>query len=147
MEAKITAVKENPLLDRREVEVEVKHEQEATPSKEGVADRVAAENGLNTDEIDVEHVYTGYGRQESKAFLKVHQQFEYDEELQEETIEEEEDVQVTEEYAEIVSGTITEAKNQLNEMENPDFKASLKAEKENKNRTTLIDWLESQIEG
>jgi len=136
MEAKITAVKENPLLDRREVEVEVKHEQEATPSKEDVADRVAAENGLNTDEIDVEHVYTGYGRQESKAFLKVHQQFEYDE-----------DVQVTEEYAEIVSGTITEAKNQLNEMENPDFKASLKAEKENKNRTTLIDWLESQIEG
>ena len=147
MEAKITAVKENPLLDRREVEVEVKHEQEATPSKEDVADRVAAENGLNTDEIDVEHVYTGYGRQESKAFLKVHQQFEYDEELQEETIEEDEDVQVTEEYAEIVSGTITEAKNQLNEMENPDFKASLKAEKENKNRTTLIDWLESQIEG
>jgi len=147
MEAKITAVKENPLLDRREIEVEVKHEQEATPSKEDVADRVAAENGLNTDEIDVEHVYTGYGRQESKAFLKVHQQFEYDEELQEETIEEDEDVQVTEEYAEIVSGTITEAKNQLNEMENPDFKASLKAEKENKNRTTLIDWLESQIEG
>ncbi|PSH00458.1 MAG: hypothetical protein BRC30_03400, partial [Nanohaloarchaea archaeon SW_7_46_7] len=146
-EAKITAVKENPLLDRREVEVKVKHEQEATPSKEDVADRVAAENGLNTDEIDVEHVYTGYGRQDSKAFLKVHQQFEYDEELQEETIEEEEDVQVTEEYAEIVSGTITEAKNQLNEMENPDFKASLEAEKENKNRTTLIDWLESQIEG
>lgn len=148
MEAKITSVKENPLLDRREAEVEVKHEEEATPSKEDVADRIAAENGLNTDEIDVDHIYTGYGKQVSKAFLKIHQQFEYDEELQEDTIEEEEeDVQVTEEYADIVSGTITEAKEALKDLEEPDFKAALQAEKDNKNRTTLIDWLENQVEG
>lgn len=146
MEAQITSVKENPLLDRREVEVEVKHEEEATPSKDDVADRVAAENGLNTDEIDVDHVYTGYGRQESKAILKVYQEFEYDEDLQEDTIEEDEEVNVTQEYEEIVSGTITEAKNQLNEMEDPDFNAALEAEKENKNRTTLTDWLQNQIE-
>ena len=147
MEAQITSVKENPLLDRREVEVEVKHEQEATPSKDDVADRVAAENGLNTDEIDVDHVYTGYGKQVSKALLKVHQEFEYDEELQEDTIEEDEEVNVTQEYEEIVSGTITEAKSQLDEMEEPDYKAALEAEKDNKNRTTLTDWLENQIEG
>lgn len=147
MEAQITSVKENPLLDRREVEVEVKHEQEATPSKDDVADRVAAENGLNTDEIDVDHVYTGYGKQVSKALLKVHQEFEYDEDLQEDTIEEDEEVNVTQEYEEIVSGTITEAKSQLDEMEEPDYKAALEAEKDNKNRTTLTDWLENQIEG
>jgi ribosomal protein S24E len=146
MEAQITSVKENPLLDRREVEVEVKHEQEATPSKDDVADRVAAENGLNTDEIDVDHVYTGYGKQVSKALLKVHQEFEYDEDLQEDTIEEDEEVNVTQEYEEIVSGTITEAKSQLNEMEEPDYKAALEAEKDNKNRTTLTDWLQNQIE-
>lgn len=146
MEAQITSVKENPLLDRREVEVEVKHEQEATPSKDDVADRVAAENGLNTDEIDVDHVYTGYGKQVSKALLKVHQEFEYDEDLQEDTIEEDEEVNVTQEYEEIVSGTITEAKSQLDEMEEPDYKAALEAEKDNKNRTTLTDWLENQIE-
>jgi len=147
MEAQITSVKENPLLDRREVEVEVKHEQEATPSKDDVADRVAAENGLNTDEIDVDHVYTGYGKQVSKALLKVYQEFEYDEELQEDTIEEDEEVNVTQEYEEIVSGTITEAKSQLDEMEEPDYRAALEAEKDNKNRTTLTDWLENQIEG
>lgn len=145
MEAKITSIKENPLLDRREVEVKVNHKEGTTPSKEDVADRIAAENGLNTDEIDVDHVYTGYGKQESKAILKVHQEFEYDEDLQEDTIEEDEDVEVTQEYNEIVSGTITEAKNQLNEMEDPDFNAALEAEKENKNRTTLIDWLQNQI--
>lgn len=147
MEAQITSVKENSLLDRREVEVEVKHEQEATPSKDDVADRVAAENGLKTDEIDVDHVYTGYGKQVSKALLKVHQEFEYDEDLQEDTIEEDEEVSVTKEYEEIVSGTITEAKSQLDEMEEPDYKAALEAEKDNKNRTTLTDWLKNQIEG
>ena len=146
MEAQITSVKENPLLDRREVEVEVKHEKEATPSKEDVADRIAAENGLNTDEIDVDHVYTGYGNQISKAILKIHQEFEYDEDLEEKTIEEDEEVEVTQEYEEIVSGTITEAKKQLNDMDEPDFKAALEAEKENKNRATLTDWLESQLE-
>jgi ribosomal protein S24E len=149
MEAKIVSVKENPLLDRREAEVEVNHEDEATPSKEDVADRIAAENGLNTEEIDVDHIYTGYGQQTSNAFLKIHQQFEYDEELQEDAIEEEEqeDVQATEEYAEIVSGTITEAKDALKDLEEPDFKAGLNAEKNNKDRKTLKQWLENQIEG
>ncbi|MFB6174514.1 MAG: hypothetical protein ABEJ87_00885 [Candidatus Nanohalobium sp.] len=148
MEAQIVSVKENPLLDRREAEVEVNHEEEATPSKQDVADRIAAENGLNTDEIDVDHVYTGYGKQTSKAFLKIYQKFDYDEELEEETIEEEEeDVQVTEEYADIVSGTITEAKEALNDMDEPDFKAALNAEKNNKDRKTLKEWLNNQIEG
>jgi len=146
MEAQIISVKENPLLDRREAEVQVKHEEEATPSKEDVADRIAAENGLNTDEIDVDHVYTGYGKQESKAILKIHQEFEYDEDLEKDAIEDDEEVQVTQEYEEIVSGTITDAKNQLKDMEEPDFKAALEAEKENKNRTTLTDWLENQME-
>lgn len=145
MNAEIVSVKENPLLDRREAEVEVNHKEEATPSKEDVADRIAAENGLNTDEIDVEHIYTGYGKQISKAFLKIHQDFDYDEELEEDTIEEGEEVEVTQEYEEIVSGTITDAKNELNEMEEPDYKAALEAEKGNKNRTTLIDWLENQL--
>ncbi len=147
MEAKIVSVKENPLLDRREAEVEVNHEKEATPSKEDVADRIAAENGLNTDEIDVDHIYTGYGQNVSKASLKIHQQFDYNEELEEDAIEEEEkDVGVTEEYAEIVSGTITEAKDALNDMEEPDFEAALEAEKNNKDRKTLKEWLENQIE-
>ena len=146
MEAQIISVKENPLLDRREAEVQVKHEEEATPSKEDVADRIAAENGLNTDEIDVDHVYTGYGKQESKAILKIHQEFEYDEDLEKDAIEDDEELQVTQEYEEIVSGTITDAKNQLKDMEEPDFKAALEAEKENKNRTTLTDWLENQME-
>jgi ribosomal protein S24E len=142
MKTQITTVKENPLLDRREVKVEVYHEGEETPSKEDVKSRVAAENGLNEEEITVETVYTGFGRNISEATLKIFQEFEYDEELEQETIEEE--VEVTQDYREAVSGTITEAKETLQEMEETDWKAAIEAEKENKNRTTLIDWLESQ---
>lgn len=132
-------------MDRREVEVEVSHEGEATPSVEDIKSRVAAENNLNEDEIEIEGVYTGYGRNVSSAKLKVYQEFEYDEELLEDTIEEEEsETVVTEEYEEIVSGTITEAKDALQELDDPDFDAALKAEKENKNRKTLVEWLENQ---
>lgn len=151
METTITSVRENPLLDRREVELEVDHEGEATPSEEDVKDRIAAENNLDTDKIEVESVYTGYGRNQSRISLKIYQDFEYDEELErtpeeDQTPEQQEETVVTEEYEEIVSGTITDAKDALNDMDEPDYEAALQAEKDNKNRTTLVDWLESQAE-
>ena len=142
MEAKLTTVKENPLLDRREVKVNLTHEGEETPSKEDVKNRVAAENNLNEEEIRVETIYTGFGQNQSEATLKVFQEFEYDQELEEDTIEEE--VEVTQDYRDAVSGTITEAKETLQEMDEVDWKAAVEAEKENKNRTTLIDWLQNQ---
>jgi len=155
MEVEITTVKENPLMDRREVEATVNHEKEATPSTADVQSRLAADRGLNKDNVDVKHVYTGYGLQTSKAIIQITEEFEYDEELEEDTIELEEteaedskdskDSEASAEYDEMVSGTITEAKEALNEMEDPDFEAALEAEKDNKNRTTLVDWLEDQL--
>ncbi|MFO7794350.1 MAG: hypothetical protein R6V35_05255 [Candidatus Nanohaloarchaea archaeon] len=152
MEVEITTVKENPLMDRREVEATVNHENEATPSKEDVLSRLAADRGLNKDNVDVKHVYTGYGRQKSKAIIQINEEFEYDEDLEEDTIEQETETETEEEegsssaeYDNIVAGTITEAKEALSEMEEPDYEAAKEAEEANKNRTTLIDWLEDQI--
>jgi len=142
MEAQITTVKENPLLDRREAKVNLTHEGEETPSKEDVKNRVAAENGLDEEEITVETVYTGFGKNNSEATLKIFQEFEYDEELEQETIEEE--IEVTQDYKDAVSGTITEAKETLQGMDEVDWKAAVEAEKQDKNRTTLIDWLQNQ---
>ena len=144
MEANIVSVKENPLLDRKEVKVDLDHKGEATPSKEDVKSRVAAEKGLETENIDVKSIYTGFGRQNSTANLQVFEDFEYDEEIEEEAIED--DVEVTEDYREAVSNTITDAKQALNDMDDVDWSAAIEAEKDNKNRTTLIDWLESQAE-
>jgi ribosomal protein S24E len=151
METTITSVRENPLLDRREVELEIDHEGESTPAEEDIKDRLAAENNLDLEKIEVDSVYTGYGRNKSRVKLKIYQEFEYDEDLERNPEEEqgteqqEETTEATAEYEEIVSGTITDAKDALNDMDEPDYEAALTAEKDNKNRTTLVDWLEGQF--
>lgn len=142
MNVQITSVKENPLLDRRETKVEINHQDEETPSKEALTSRIAAEKDIDEEKIEVDSIYTGFGSNTSKAYLKIFSEFEYDEELKQEAIEE--DVEVTQDLAEAVSGTITEAKETLQAMEKVDWKAAIEAEKEDKNRTTLIDWLKNQ---
>ena len=152
MNAEITSVKENPLLERRELKVEIEHEGESTPSSEDVKNRIAAENDIDTEAIQVEGIYTGYGSKKSKAELKVFEDFEYSEDLEEKEIQDtmEEETESTtessEEYEKLVSGTITDAKDALGDMDEPDYEAALQAEKENKNRKTLKEWLESQME-
>ncbi len=152
MDVKISSVKENPLLGRREVEASIDHEGEKTPSEEDIVSRIAAENNLDEENIQVDGIYTGFGSQHSRAVLKVFEDFEYDEELEEETIEEEEtgsgkatsgessDI----DYEEIVSSTITDAKDALGELDDPDYEKALEAEEANKDRKTFKEWLEAQ---
>ncbi len=168
METQIASIRDNPLLNRTEIEVEIEHAGEATPSREDVKSRIAAEEDLDPEKIEVESIYTGFGGQESVATLKVFQEMEleeYEEELRNtedvveevgieeaESQEEEEPEGTVEEaeegsevdYDEIVSGTISDAKDELEGLEDPDYEAALKAEKAGKNRTTFIDWLESR---
>ncbi|MFT4892695.1 MAG: large subunit ribosomal protein L24 [Candidatus Nanohaloarchaea archaeon] len=85
-----------------------------------------------------------------------HEQFEdLDEEEIEEAIEEAEEEEPEEQetetedsadYEEIVSGTISDAKDAISEMENPDFNALIEAEENNKDRKTLKEYLENQKE-
>lgn len=82
-----------------------------------------------------------------------HEEFEDDEEDEEseaeesEEVEEETDDSASEaDYDEVVGGTIGDGKDELQSMENPDYEAALEAEKEGKNRTTFVDWLESRVE-
>ncbi|MBC5792434.1 MAG: hypothetical protein H8Z69_00180 [Nanohaloarchaea archaeon] len=145
MDSTLVSVKENPLLERREVEVEIDHEGEATPSNEDVKNRVAAENDLDVEKVEIESVYTGFGSNTSKATLKVYDDFDYDEELERDPSEDQgEEVEVSADYEEAVAGTITDAKDAFNSMDSVDWDAAVQAEKDNKNRTTLVDWLESQ---
>jgi len=144
MEVQIESVRNNPLLDRRQVTVAVDHEEEATPSREDIKSRFAAEKTLNEEAIEVGTIKTGYGSNSSITELKVYEEFEYSEELEEEADTTSETVEVTEEYEEIVAGTITDAKEDVEDLESPDYDALIQAEQKNKNRTTLIDWLESQ---
>jgi len=128
------------------VEVNVEHDGEATPSREDIKNRFSAENAVDEEKVEVGSIKTGYGRNNSVTELKVYEDFDYSEDLEEDTSTTTETVEVTEEHREIVSGTITDAKDAINDLEIPDYKALIEAEVENKNRTTLIDWLEGQME-
>lgn len=59
---------------------------------------------------------------------------------------EEEDSGEEAEYDEIVSGTISDAKDELEDLENPDWETALEAEEDNKARTTFIEWLETRVD-
>ena len=49
-------------------------------------------------------------------------------------------------YEEIVSGTISDAKEALEEMDNPDYDTALAAEEDNKDRKTFKEYLKNQVE-
>ncbi len=49
-------------------------------------------------------------------------------------------------YEEILSGTVQEAKDAIGELDDPDYSELLSLEEEGKDRKTLKEWLESQIE-
>lgn len=68
-------------------------------------------------------------------------------EPEEETEEEEEEPADEEgaDYEDIVSGTVSEAKDAVQELDDPDYQAILEAEESNKDRKTLKEWLESRM--
>lgn len=69
-------------------------------------------------------------------------------EAEEETEEDETETEepASADYDEIVGGTISDAKDQISEIENPDWDALIEAEESNKARKTMIEYLENQKE-
>lgn len=47
-------------------------------------------------------------------------------------------------YEDLVSGTVSETKDAIKELDGPDYSAALEAEEANKDRKTLKEWLENQ---
>ena len=46
----------------------------------------------------------------------------------------------------VLDGTVSEAKEAVSDMENPDYEQLLELEKDGKNRKTLVEWLEGKVE-
>ncbi len=69
-----------------------------------------------------------------------------DSEEEVETEEQEETEDSETDYSEIVSENIGDVKDALNNLEEPDYEAALEAEKAGKNRKTLVEYLENQVE-
>lgn len=116
------------------------------------------------EEIDTSDISKDELREAFEDFdQEAYEEEQEEEEVSEETVEEEEDESKMDEeraepdaeqsdesegdeaeYEEIVSGTISDAKDALEDMDDADYEKALEAEKDNKNRTTFIDWLEGK---
>ena len=170
---KVRIMKEMPEFKHRDVDVqeEILHETHAEEEAEEKADRIeqvlaeaesmtSAEleraieekaEEIRTDDISKDEIRDAFENLdlEEETEEETEEQEEAEEPEEEQTAEAEEETEEAEEeasedYDEIVAGTISEAKEALNELEDPDFEAALEAEKDNKNRTTFIDWLEGK---
>jgi large subunit ribosomal protein L24 len=91
---------------------------------------------MDIDEEDMEEI---------KEKAKEAQEDESEAEVEEESSQEAEETGSAS-YDEVVSGTMDEAKEKVSQMENPDFDALIEAEESNKNRKTMIEYLENQKE-
>ncbi|MFB6241923.1 MAG: 50S ribosomal protein L24 [Candidatus Nanosalina sp.] len=114
-------------LDEEEVE-EIKEEIEEEIDEEELAEE-AAEDSEESSE-------TPSSEEEAE---------EPEPETDEEAVEEIEEAGPAD-YEDIVSGTISDAKDQISELESPDFDELIEAEKANKDRKTMIEYLENQKE-
>lgn len=153
MEIDIVSVTHNPLLGRTEFELEVNHDGEPTPSKDDVKERISAEHDFDSESVDVRSLKTGFGSNVADGLVRVTESvdlerfedyMEEEPETEHSTSEADEKSTTDADYEEIVSGTISDAKEQLQELKNADYDAALQAEKDGKNRTTFVEWLESQ---
>lgn len=84
--------------------------------------------------------------EDSEEETEVSEGEEKDEELEEEVTEDsdEEPKRDMPNYDQLVDDTISNVKEEVKEMSDPDYQKLLQAEKNNKNRKTLVEWLEGR---
>ena len=67
MKVKIVNEKHNPYLKRKEIDAEVEHDNEPSPSKEALQHYIAKERKTDADKIEVKEIMTETGLPKSKA--------------------------------------------------------------------------------
>lgn len=156
---KVRLMKEMPEFMHRNVDVEKElmhktiEDEESAAKAERIDEVIAEAENMTSSEIEraieeLEEVKTDdIERDEVRDVFENQDRSEDTEEAEDkEESEEQEDKSEEADYDEIVDGTISDAKEQIKDLENPDYEALLEAEKENKARTTFIDWLENKKE-
>ncbi len=72
MELEIVSKKDNPLLDRVELEVLAHHAGQPTPKRDEIRDQVAAAMKAKKDQVLVDHMESTFGKGESRGYVKVY---------------------------------------------------------------------------
>ncbi|NPA48295.1 MAG: 30S ribosomal protein S24e [Thermococci archaeon] len=72
MEVRVTEVKENKLLGRKEIYFEVIHEGEPTPSRDDVKGKLVAMLDLNPETTVVQYIRSYFGSHVSRGYAKAY---------------------------------------------------------------------------
>ncbi|ASJ10386.1 30S ribosomal protein S24 [Thermococcus sp. P6] len=73
MEIKVTEIRENKLLGRKEIYFDVIHEGEATPSRKDVKGKLVAMLDLNPETVVIQYVRSYFGSRVSKGYAKAYE--------------------------------------------------------------------------
>ena len=73
MEIKVTEIRENKLLGRKEIYFDVIHEGEPTPSREAVKGKLAAMLNLDPNTMVLQYIRSYFGSHVSKGYAKVYE--------------------------------------------------------------------------
>jgi ribosomal protein S24E len=74
MEMKILQEKDNQLLGRKEVRVEVKHTAAPSPAKVNIIKELAAKYGVPEDHVVIDYVFTKKGLASSEIKVKIYKE-------------------------------------------------------------------------
>ena len=72
MELEITENNSNPLLDRQEVKIVVKHDSDATPKRNQVIKSLSEQLKAKKELIIIDHLKNKYGKTETQGYAKVY---------------------------------------------------------------------------
>ncbi|GAB6102904.1 30S ribosomal protein S24e [Thermococcus atlanticus] len=73
MEIKVTEIKENKLLGRKEIYFDIIHEGEATPSRKDVKGKLVAMLDLDPETTVVQYIRSYFGSYISKGYAKAYE--------------------------------------------------------------------------
>ncbi|MCD6275701.1 MAG: 30S ribosomal protein S24e [Thermoplasmata archaeon] len=77
MELKIIEKRENPLLHRLEVQFEVVHIKDKTPTREDVRNLLAANLNAEKNRVVLERMHTSFGAPVTRGFAKIYESVEH----------------------------------------------------------------------
>lgn len=137
MELELTQATYNPVMGRYELEISLNHSKEPTPSREDVVSRLTAEENIDKGSVNVRNILSKFGSEKSAAEVYVDGSADLD------SVEEGE---ASKDYSDVLNNSVSDAKERIQEIDNPNWEKLLKEEKQGKNRKTLKQWIENNIE-
>ena len=72
MELEITEQNDNPLLNRQEIKVVIKHNESSTPRRNQVIKKISEQLKANRELVIIDHLKNAYGKTETHGYAKIY---------------------------------------------------------------------------